>query len=127
MDVIQDRFQDLPRPQRTDCKLYGCPSSSRLTFKFKKRSQFFIRLHNETLAVVAMSISNEDWLSREFTAETAPTPTGFAEIVSDYFQYFTRGGGADRPRALISIVGTIGRSSTNAVFLNEVKDRTRAD
>ncbi|PYK36406.1 MAG: hypothetical protein DME54_00975 [Verrucomicrobia bacterium] len=92
MDVIQDRFQDLPRPQRTDCKLYGCPSSSRLTFKFKKRSQFFIRLHNETLAVVAMSISNEDWLSREFTAETAPTPTGFAEIVSDYFQYFTRGG-----------------------------------
>jgi len=123
LDVIQDRFQDLPRPQRTDCKLYGCPSSSRLTFKFKKRSQFFIRLHNETLAVVAMSISNEDWLSREFTAETAPTPTGFAEIVSDYFQYFTRGG----PRALISIVGTIGRSSTNAVFLNEVKDRTRAD
>jgi hypothetical protein len=29
-------------------------------FKFHKRSQLFIRTHNETLSVVAMRISNPD-------------------------------------------------------------------
>jgi hypothetical protein len=30
--------------------------------KFKKRSQLFIRTHNETLSVAAVRVSNEDWL-----------------------------------------------------------------
>jgi hypothetical protein len=29
-------------------------------FKFHKRSQFFIRTHNETLSVAAMRVSNPD-------------------------------------------------------------------
>jgi hypothetical protein len=31
-----------------------------LQFQFYKRSAFFIRTHNETLAIVAMRISNPD-------------------------------------------------------------------
>jgi hypothetical protein len=29
-------------------------------FKFNKRSQLFIRVHNEPLSIVAMRVSNED-------------------------------------------------------------------
>jgi hypothetical protein len=31
-----------------------------LPFEFQKRSQLFIRTHNVTLAIVAMSVNNED-------------------------------------------------------------------
>jgi hypothetical protein len=62
-------------------------------FKFDKRSQLFIRAHNETLSVVAMCVSNEDRSpARVHSCDAAPTPTGFAEIVSDDSQYFTRSG-----------------------------------
>jgi hypothetical protein len=34
----------------------------RLPFKFDKRGQFFIRLHNETPSIAAMCVSNPDRL-----------------------------------------------------------------
>jgi hypothetical protein len=59
--------------------------------KFDKRCQYFIRTSNETLSVVAMRVSNPDrspvGINRR---NTAPTPTGFAEIVSDDLAVITR-------------------------------------
>jgi hypothetical protein len=46
-----------------------------------KRSQLFIRTHNEAFSVVAMRVCNPDrWLFGINRCDTAPTPTGFAEI-----------------------------------------------
>jgi hypothetical protein len=46
-------------------------------FKFKKRSQLFLRSHNETFSVVAVRVSNPDrspvGINR---SNTAPTPSG---------------------------------------------------
>jgi hypothetical protein len=61
----------------------------RTRFQFQKRDQFFVRTHNEALTVAAMRVSNPDCLALQFTADTQPsTPTGFAELASDDFQYF---------------------------------------
>jgi hypothetical protein len=53
-------------------------------FQFNKRGQLFIRSRNETLSVVAMRSSNPDrspvGINR---CDTAPTPSGFAEIIGD--------------------------------------------
>jgi hypothetical protein len=55
-------------------------------FEFKKHSQFLIRSHNETLSVTAMRVSNEECSPAGIHGcDAAPTPTGFAEIVSDDF------------------------------------------
>jgi hypothetical protein len=57
-------------------------------FELNKRSQPFIRVHNVTLSV-AMRVSNEDCSpARVHGCDAAPTPTGFAEIVSDDFPVF---------------------------------------
>ena len=54
--------------------------------KFEKRSQFFVGGDDESLSVVAVCISNEDRLSVGINrCDAAPTPTRFAEIVSDDF------------------------------------------
>jgi hypothetical protein len=54
--------------------------------KFEKRSQFFVGGDDESLSVVAVCISNEDRLSVGINrCDAPPTPTGFAEIVSDDF------------------------------------------
>jgi len=54
--------------------------------QFEKRSQFFVGGDDESLSVVAVCISNEDRLSVGINrCDAAPTPTGFAEIVSDDF------------------------------------------
>jgi hypothetical protein len=54
--------------------------------KFEKRSEFFVGGDDESLSVVAVCISNEDRLSVGINrCDAAPTPTGFAEIVSDDF------------------------------------------
>jgi hypothetical protein len=46
-------------------------------------------MHNETLSVVAMRVCNEDRsLIGIDGCDAAPTPTGFAEIVSDNFSVF---------------------------------------
>jgi hypothetical protein len=43
-------------------------------------------MHDETLSVVSVRIGDEDCLSAKIDrCNTAPTPTGFAEIVGDYF------------------------------------------
>ena len=43
-------------------------------------------MHNETLSVTAMCVSNEDYSPAMIHGRNAaPTPTGFAEIVSDDF------------------------------------------
>jgi hypothetical protein len=53
-------------------------------FEFDKRSQLFICSHNETLFLAAMRVSNEDCSHvGTYGCDTAPTPTGRAEIVSD--------------------------------------------
>jgi hypothetical protein len=50
----------------------------------QKSSQLFMHAHNETLSVAAMRVSNEDRSpARVHSCDTAPTETGFAEIVSD--------------------------------------------
>jgi len=50
---------------------------------------FFIRAHNETLPVIAVRVRNEDYSPvRIDSCHTAPTPTGFAETVSDYLPVF---------------------------------------
>jgi hypothetical protein len=41
-------------------------------FQFHKRSQLFIRTHNETLSVIAMSVSNKDHSPLQSTADTQP-------------------------------------------------------
>jgi hypothetical protein len=47
---------------------------------------YFLRVHNETLSVIAMSVNNPDRSPVTIhRCKTAQTPTGFAEIVSDYF------------------------------------------
>jgi hypothetical protein len=46
-------------------------------FQFEKRSQLFIRTHNETLSVVAMRVCNPDYSPSGIHAcDTAPTPSG---------------------------------------------------
>src|SRR6266513_700191 len=61
-------------------------ASASRRFKFQKRGQLLIRVHNETLSVVAMCVCNEDCSPATIHGcNTAPTPTGFAEIVSDDF------------------------------------------
>jgi hypothetical protein len=48
--------------------------------------RLFIRVHNETLSVVAMRVSNPDRSPLAIHgSNAAPTPTGFAEIVTDDF------------------------------------------
>jgi hypothetical protein len=48
-----------------------------------------VRTHNETLSIVAMRVSNEDRSpARIHGCHATPTPTGFAEIVSDDFPLF---------------------------------------
>ncbi|PYJ88440.1 MAG: hypothetical protein DME71_13085 [Verrucomicrobia bacterium] len=56
------------------------------SFKLKKRSQFFIRAHDEPLSVVAVCIGSEDYLPVGINrCDTAPSPAGRAEFVGDYF------------------------------------------
>jgi hypothetical protein len=47
-----------------------------------KRSQLFIRAHNETLSVVAVGVNNPHRSPLGINrGDAAPTPTGFAEFV----------------------------------------------
>jgi hypothetical protein len=53
-------------------------------FQFQKRRQLFLRTRNETLSVAAIRVSNPGLSPVGINrCDTAPTPTGFAEIVSD--------------------------------------------
>ena len=55
--------------------------------ELEKCCQFLIGSNDESLSVVAVCISNEDRLSVGINrCDAAPTPTGFAEIVSDNFR-----------------------------------------
>jgi hypothetical protein len=58
------------------------PPSANRRFDFQKRSQLFIRMHNETLSVITVRVSNEDCsTTRIHGCDAAPTPIGFAQIV----------------------------------------------
>ena len=62
------------------------PQPERRRFEFKKRSQLFIRSHTEPLSVVTVRVNNPDRSPRRIDGcDPAPTPSGFAEIVSDDF------------------------------------------
>ena len=64
----------------------GRSDGSNRCFQFHKRHQLFIRVHNVTFTIVAMRVRNKDRSPvRVHGCNTAPTPTGFAEIVSDNF------------------------------------------
>jgi hypothetical protein len=64
-------------------------ASAKRRFESHKRSQLFIRVNNETLPVVAVRVSNEDCSPVGIHGcNAAPTPTGFAQIVSDNFPVF---------------------------------------
>jgi hypothetical protein len=52
-------------------------------FKFHKCSQLFIRTHNEMLSVTVRVHGEHRSPLRIPGGYAAPTPTGFAEIVSD--------------------------------------------
>jgi hypothetical protein len=41
---------------------FGCSAGPNRWFKFKKRSQLFIRAHNETVSVAAVRVHNPDRL-----------------------------------------------------------------
>jgi len=50
-----------------------------------------IRVHNVPLRVIAMRVSNPDGSPfGVHSCDAAPTPTGFAEIVSNYLPLLTR-------------------------------------
>jgi len=54
--------------------------------RVEKRNQQFILAYNKPLSVVAMRIDNPDCSPLRIQGgDTTPTPTGFAEIVSDNF------------------------------------------
>jgi hypothetical protein len=54
-------------------------------FKFDKRSQLFIRTHNEMLFVTVRVHGEHRSPLRIHGGYAAPTPTGFAQIVTDDF------------------------------------------
>jgi hypothetical protein len=59
-------------------------------FKFQKRSQLFIGVHNETLSVIAMCVCNPDCSPVGIhCCHAAPAPIDFAEIVSDFASVLT--------------------------------------
>ena len=61
----------------------GC---SHHRFEFQKCRQNFIRSHNERLSVITVCIDNPDCAAPAIQhGHAAPTPSGFAEIVSDDF------------------------------------------
>jgi hypothetical protein len=55
-------------------------------FQFQKRGELIIRTRNEPLSVAGMCVSNPDGSPFGIHGcDTAPTPTGFAQIASDDF------------------------------------------
>ena len=74
-------------------QLYFCKAICPPPFRVKldKRSQFIIGTHNEALPVPAMTVSNKDRSPvRIHAGDAAPTPTGFAKIISDGFPSASR-------------------------------------
>jgi hypothetical protein len=53
-------------------------------FKFDKRRQPFIGVHNEALAIALCGHNPDCSPFAIHTCDAAPTPTGFAEIVSSF-------------------------------------------
>jgi hypothetical protein len=69
-----------------DLKLSLLRAIRKRRLQFQKGSQLFIGTYNEPLSVVAMCVCNEDRSPVGIHGcNAAPTPTGFAEIVSDFF------------------------------------------
>ena len=63
--------------------------STNRRLEFHKRSQLFIRAHNETLSIVAMRVCNPDRAPvRTNCGKATPTPTAFAQIVGDDLSIF---------------------------------------
>jgi hypothetical protein len=72
-------------------------AGSNRRFEFKKRSELFIRAHNEPPSVIAVRVNNPDRSPLTINGRyAAPAPTGVAEVVSDYFPVLQRVG-ADWP------------------------------
>jgi hypothetical protein len=51
--------------------------------QFQKRSQLFMRVHNETFSIGHEHQQSRLFARRNQQLKDAPTPTGFTQIVSD--------------------------------------------
>jgi hypothetical protein len=59
--------------------------------KFKKHSQPFIATNDKSFPVVAVGVSNENGSTVGINrGDAAPSPTGLAELVRNYFPMFSR-------------------------------------
>jgi hypothetical protein len=59
------------------------PVSKNRRFEFHKRSQLFVRTHNEALSVIAVRVRNPDCSPVGINrCDAAPTPTGFRFLES---------------------------------------------
>jgi hypothetical protein len=62
-------------------------------FLFQKRAELFVGMHDKTPSLAAMCVSNPDRSPVGINRRDAtPTPTGFAEVVSNGFPVFHRHG-----------------------------------
>jgi len=58
------------QPRKVSLNFFSQKAGTNRPFQFQKRSQLFIRTHNETLCVVAMRVCNPDRSPLESIAET---------------------------------------------------------
>jgi hypothetical protein len=59
------------------------------SFKFDKRAELLIGVHNKARSVVPMRVSNPDRSPLGINGcDPAQTPAGFLEILSDYFPVY---------------------------------------
>jgi hypothetical protein len=67
------------------CRGYSAASANR-KFKFQKRSQLFIHVHNETLSIATMRVSSPDGSAVGINrCDAAPTLTCFTQSIRDDF------------------------------------------
>ena len=60
-------------------------------FKFNKRAELFVGVHNEPFSVTAMCIGIPDRSPVGIKcSDAAPTPPGFLKIVRHYLEWFIR-------------------------------------
>jgi hypothetical protein len=69
----------------------GRSSARNRGFEFEKRGQLFIRANDEAISIAAMRVRDKDRSPVGIhRCNAAPTPTGFADVVSDYFPVISR-------------------------------------
>jgi hypothetical protein len=81
--LIQIRLAT-PSFEKISTASQGNSATPNRRFEFHKRSQLFIRVHNETLSVVAMRVCNPNCSPVGINrCDAAPTPTGLLSFSED--------------------------------------------